>query len=87
MERDIFNVLDKIKGVIEKSKDYSQETREEYISLINFIKKDLYYKAPELHWFHVQQAFIFYFLNPKCETDWEILSIWTTKSVKELKGE
>lgn len=76
--RDIFKVLKQIK---ELSND------KEFLEVIEDIENDLRYKAPEDSWNYVYDKFIVNYIPPETEIDYKILSIWTTKSVEELKNE
>lgn len=76
--RDIFKVLEQIK---ELSND------EMYIRKVEKIDYSLRWKAPEDMWNYMYDAFIIDFIPPKTELDYKVLSIWTTKSVEELKGD
>lgn len=76
--RDIFKVLEQIK---ELSSD------EDFIRKVEKIDYSLRWKAPEDMWNYMYDAFIVDYIPPKTELDYKILSIWTTKSVDELKGE
>jgi len=76
--RDVFKVLEQIK---ELSND------EEHIKNVEKIDYSLRWKAPEDMWNYVYDAFITDYIPPKTELDYKILSIWTTKSIDELKGE
>lgn len=76
--RDIFKVLEQIK---ELSNDG------DFIRKVEKIDYSLRWKAPEDMWNYMYDAFITDYIPPKAELDYKILSIWTTKSVDELKGE
>ncbi len=78
--RDIFKVVEQIKDVLEKDNEYS-----EIKASIEDLEYSLRYKAPELRWNYVYEALIVNFIPPKTNTDYEVLSIWTTKSIEELK--
>lgn len=75
--RDIFKVLEQIK---ELSND------KEFLEVIADIENALRYKAPEDSWNYVYDKFIVNYIPPETDIDYKILSIWTTKSVDELKG-
>ena len=78
--RNIYNVLEQIKEILSKDNDY-----DELEARINDIGYSLKFKAPEDMWNFVYDTLIGEFIPPKTETDYKVLSIWTTKSVEELK--
>lgn len=80
MERNIYDVLNQIQDVLSTDEQY-----EEIASSIDDLKYALRFKAPEDIWNFVYDEFITDFIPPKTETDYKVLSIWTTKSVEELK--
>lgn len=45
----------------------------------------LKYKPPENIWNYVFDKLITVFIPPSTDTDYKVLSIWTTKSVEDLK--
>jgi len=75
--RDIFDVLEQMKKL---------SNNENYIKEIEKINYSIRWKAPEDMWNYVYDAFITNYIPPKTDLDYEILSIWTTKSINELKG-
>ena len=75
--RDIFKVLEQIKELCND---------EEFLEVIKEIENALRYKAPEDRWNYVYDKFIANYIPPETDIDYKILSIWTTKSVQELKG-
>ena len=75
--RDIFKVLEQIKEI---------SNNEEFIEVIDEIENSLRYKAPEDRWNYVYDKLIENYIPPETDIDYKILSIWTTKSVEELKG-
>lgn len=75
--RNIFEVLEQIKNL---SND------KEYIKKIEKIDYSLRWKAPEDMWNYMFDAFIIDYIPPKTDLDYQILSIWTTKSVEDLRG-
>ena len=78
--RDIFKVLKQIKDVLKENEEYGEiETN------IENIEYSLGFKAPEDRWNYVYDRLIVYFIPPKTEIDYKVLSIWTTKTVEELK--
>lgn len=78
--RDIFEVLEQIKKVLGEDNEYS-----EMKSGIEDIEYALRFKAPEDQWNYVYDKFIENFIPPQTEIDYKVLSIWTTKSVEDLK--
>ena len=78
--RDIFKVLEQIKNVLKKNEEYR-----EIEANIENIEYSLGFKAPEDRWNYVYNRLIVSFIPPKTETDYKVLSIWTTKTVEELK--
>ena len=78
--RDIFKVLEQIKDVLKEDEEYG-----EIEANIENIEYSLRFKAPEDIWNYVYDRLIVDFIPPKTETDYKVLSIWTTKTVKELK--
>ena len=78
--RDIFKVLEQIKDVLKENEEYG-----EIEANIEKIKHSLRFKAPEDVWNYVYDRLIVDFIPPKTEIDYKVLSIWTTKSVAELK--
>ena len=78
--RDIFKVLEQIKETLGEDNEYSE------IKVgIDDIEYSLRFKAPEDTWNYVYDKLIVNFIPPEAEIDYEVLSIWTTKSVAELK--
>ena len=78
--RDIFKVLEQIKEALGEDNEYS-----EIKAGIEDIEYSLRFKAPEDTWNYVYDKLIVNFIPPEAEIDYEVLSIWTTKSVAELK--
>ena len=78
--RDIFKVLEQIKEVLKENEEYG-----EIEANIEKIKHSLRFKAPEDTWNYMYDRLIVDFIPPKTETDYKVLSIWTTKTVEELK--
>ncbi len=78
--RDIFKVLEQIKETLGEDNEYS-----EIKAGIDDIEYSLRFKAPEDTWNYVYDKLIVNFIPPEAEIDYEVLSIWTTKSVAELK--
>lgn len=78
--RDIFKVLEQIKESLGEDNEYS-----EIKAGIDDIEYSLRYKSPEDVWNYVYDRLIVEFIPPKTEIDYKVLSIWTTKSVAELK--
>lgn len=74
--RNIFEVLEQIKNL---SND------KEYIKKVEKIDYSLRWKAPEDMWNYMFDTFIIDYIPPKTDLDYQILSIWTTKPVEELK--
>ena len=78
--RDIFKVLEQIKDVLKENEEYV-----EIEANIENIEYSLRFKATEDTWNYVYDRLIVDFIPPKTEIDYKVLSIWTTKSVAELK--
>lgn len=78
--RNIFDVLKQIKKALGEDNEYS-----EIKAGIDNIKYSLRFKAPEDIWNYVYDKLIVNFIPPQTEIDYKVLSIWTTKTVKELK--
>lgn len=78
--RDIFKVLEQIKEALGEDNEYS-----EIKAGIDDIEYSLKYKSPEDVWNYVYDRLIVEFIPPQTEIDYKVLSIWTTKSVAELK--
>ena len=80
--RDIFKVLEQIKEVLKENEEYV-----EIEANIENIEYSLRFKATEDTWNYVYDRLIVDFIPPKTEIDYKVLSIWTTKTVKELRKE
>ncbi len=80
--RNIFDVLNQIKDILGEDNEYS-----EIKAWIDDIEYSLRFKAPEDTWNYVYDRLIVEFIPPETEIDYKVLSIWTTKSVEELKRE
>lgn len=80
--RDIFKVLEQIKDALGEDNEYS-----EIKAGVEDIEYSLRYKAPEDYWNFVFEKLIVDFIPPQTETDYKVLSIWTTKTIAELKKE
>lgn len=80
--RNIFDVLKQIKEALGEDNEYS-----EIKAGIDDIEYNLGFKAPEDRWNYVHEKLIVDFIPPKTEIDYKVLSIWTTKTVEELKEE
>lgn len=78
--RDIFKVLEQIKEALGEDNEYS-----EIKAGIDDIEYSLRFKAPEDTWNYVYDRLIINFIPPKTEIDYKVLSIWTTKTVEELR--
>ena len=78
--REIFKVLEQIKETLGEDNEYS-----EIKAGIDDIEYSLRFKAPEDVWDYVYDRLIVDFIPPKTEIDYKVLSIWTTKTVEELK--
>lgn len=78
--RDIFKVLEQIKEALGEDNEYS-----EIKAGIDDVEYSLRFKAPEDTWNYVYDKLIINFIPPKTEIDYKVLSIWTTKTVEELK--
>ena len=78
--RDIFKVLKQIKDVLKENEEYG-----EIEANIENIEYSLRFKPPEDRWNYVYDKLIVDFIPPETEIDYKVLSIWTTKTVKELK--
>ena len=62
-----------------------QSTSSEIKASLEDLEYRLRFKAPELVWEYTYIVLITKFIPPKTEIDYQVLSIWTTKSVEELK--
>ena len=80
--RDIFKVLEQIKDVLKENEEYV-----EIEANIENIEYSLRFKATEDTWNYVYDRLIVDFIPPETEIDYKVLSIWTTKTVKELRKE
>ena len=78
--RNIFDVLKQIKEALGEDNEYS-----EIKAGIDEIEYSLRYKASEDVWNYVYDKLIVDFIPPETEIDYKVLSIWTTKTVEELK--
>lgn len=78
--RNIYKVLEQIKESLGEDNEYS-----EIKAGIDDIEYSLRFKAPEDIWNYVYDRLIVEFIPPQTEIDYKVLSIWTTKSVEELK--
>lgn len=78
--RDIFKVLKQIKEALGENNEYS-----EMKCGIDDLEYELRYKAPEDTWDYAYDKLITNFIPPETEIDYKVLSIWTTKSIEELK--
>lgn len=78
--RNIFDVLEQIKVALGENNEYS-----EIKAGIDDIEYSLGFKAPEDRWNYAYKKLIVDFIPPQTEIDYKVLSIWTTKTVKELK--
>ena len=78
--RDIFKVLEQIKDVLKENEEYG-----EIEANIENIEYSLRFKAPEDVWNYVYDRLILDFIQPETEIDYKVLSIWTMKTVEELK--
>lgn len=78
--RNIFEVLEQIKEALGEDNEYS-----EIKAGIDDIEYSLRFKAPEDTWNYVYDKLITNFIPPETEIDYKVLSIWTIKSVEELK--
>lgn len=78
--RDIFKVIEQIKETLGDDNEYS-----EIKASIEDLEYALRYKAPELLWDYVFEKLIVKFIPPQTDVDYKALSIWTTKSISELK--
>lgn len=78
--RNIFNIIEKIKNALGEDNEYS-----EIKASIEDLEYYLRYKSPEFVWDYVYEKLIKNFIPPKTDIDYKVLSIWTTKSIEELK--
>lgn len=78
--RNIFKVLEQIKEVLGEDNEYG-----EIKANIENIEYSLRFKAPEDVWNYAYDKLIVDFIPPETEIDYKVLSIWTTKTVEELK--
>ena len=80
--RNIFKILKQIKETLGEDNEYS-----EIKAGIDDIEYSLGFKAPEDTWNYVYDRLIMKFIPPQTDIDYKVLSIWTTKTVEELKKE
>lgn len=78
--RNIFKVLEQIEEVLKEDEEY-----DEIRANIENIRYNLRFKAPECQWCYLYERLIMSFIPPETEIDYKVLSIWTTKSIEELK--
>jgi hypothetical protein len=78
--RNILDVLKQIEDVLD------EEEYGEIKAGIENIRYSLRFKAPEDVWNYVYDKLIVEFIPPQTEIDYKVLSIWTTKSIEELKN-
>lgn len=78
--RNIFDVLKQIKEALGEDNEYS-----EIKAGTDKIEYSLGFKAPEDRWNYVYEKLIVDFIPPETEIEYKVLSIWTTKTVEELK--
>lgn len=83
--RNIYDVIKNIKRLINRFLIDAPNLKIKYIEQLYNIEKEIRYMAPELVWDYVYTKFITKFIPPESELDYKILSVWTTKSVEELK--
>ena len=74
--------------VISKMIEKIPADKTELLKDLNWNLDDASYKAPEetIQWARTQQTLIKHFESPTKDWEFEVLSIFTTKSVEELKG-
>lgn len=82
--RDLVYVIDEMLNVIpEKEKDFIRQLKR--------IQRDTYITAPEnmVRWEEVSYALQDYLYNPVPTKEWqyEILSIWSTRSIEDVKAD
>ena len=63
------------------------ETETAFISDLNWNHKDAWYKAPEetIQWQRTMQTLINHIPKPEFDWQWKVLSIFTMKSIEEVK--
>jgi hypothetical protein len=73
--------------VILKMLDRIPDTETEFIKALKWNLEDASYKAPEetLQWHRTMETLMKYIPNPKEDWEFVVLSIWTTKSIEEVK--
>lgn len=84
--RNIHDVLKNINRLINRFLIDVPNEKLKYINKLTNIENDIRYMAPELVWDYVYNEFVANFVPPESELEYKILSIWTTKSVEELKN-
>lgn len=79
--RDCFQVISEMIAKV-------PEDKTELIKDLEWNLEDASYKAPEetLQWERTQQTLIRHFDNPKEDWEFEVISIFTTRPVEELRG-
>jgi hypothetical protein len=65
------------------------EDKKEFIKDLQWNCEDAFYKAPEqsIQWYRTQQTLIKHIPKPEEEWEFNVLSIFTTKSIEDLKKE
>lgn len=84
--RDLKDVINQIMNLIKQDYDYAELHKQ-----LNIVFEKIAFKAPELilseNWWNITYSILDKFvIPPKEEMDYKILSIWTTKSIEELKN-
>ena len=73
--------------VIKKMLDRIPVSKTQFIDALKWNLEDASYKAPEetLQWHRTMETLMKHIPNPKEDWEFVVLSIWTTKSVEEVK--
>lgn len=81
MKRNCYEVIQKMLNEIPKDKI-------DFIKDLSWNLNDAYYKAPEevIQWERTQETLIKHIPKPTEDWEYEILSIWSTKPVGEIKN-
>ena len=85
MEKNVHDVLEKIKNVLNGSHDdyYKMLATQE----IDILESTLRYIPQEWRGTQIYNELINEFIPPETEVDYKVLSIWTDKSIEALKEE
>lgn len=84
--RNLKDIINQIMDLIKQDYDYAELHKQ-----LKIVLEKIAFKAPELiqaeNWWNITYSILDKFvIPPKEEMDYKILSIWTTKSIEELKN-